>query len=118
MISNLINITTFGLLVLAAIIWRKRTDWHRRLMLIATILLAGVACFRVTVFIDGDRALELTALFVTAHFALCLIGDWLIGHRFRPVWLLGPAAWYFNMWLTFTLVESSVGEAAGRALFG
>lgn len=115
--TNLINITVFGLFVLAAILLRGQSAWHRRLMLCATVLLAGVAWFRIALmFVDGDPFSSSTIM-VTGHFAVCMIGDMVIIRRFHPAWILGAAAWWGNILLTGWLTASPIGAAIGRTLF-
>lgn len=67
--TNLINITAFGLFVLAAILLRGQSTWHRRLMLCATVLLAGVAWFRIALLVVSGDPFFPTTVMVTGHFA-------------------------------------------------
>jgi hypothetical protein len=47
---GIFDIIVFATLVSWAIYWRKRPDWHKRLMLSATILLLGAAVVRIVAF--------------------------------------------------------------------
>jgi hypothetical protein len=78
----------FGL----AIYWRKKSEFHRRLMFIATCTLMSAAIGRL---LPASLASEVQWIYVGVD-ALILLGlgrDWIVNKRIHPVYLYGlPAA--------------------------
>ena len=120
LLVNMCNITMFGLMVFTAIMLRKRTDWHRRLMLIATILVTIVAWFRVMglVGLEGEPQFQATRIATIAHFGICILGDWIIRGRPHPAWFIGIAAIIVDFLLARLLAVSPIGDALFRAIAG
>jgi hypothetical protein len=84
------DIIAFGVLVMAAIALRRHTDWHKRLMLLATIsvLTAAVGRFLVQIDAAGPAGLFLgTDLFVAA----VVVYDFVSRGRVHPATLWGSA---------------------------
>jgi len=90
------NIVVFGGLTYAAIANRKRTDWHRRLMLCATICLIAPAWGRLIVLsgqpITAARNVGVLLLYVI----LAMLADWRIRGRVHPAY-----AWGFGALVAF-----------------
>jgi uncharacterized membrane protein YozB (DUF420 family) len=63
---GLFDIIVFSLLVGGAISWRRRADWHKRLMLSATILLVEAAVVRIVAFHGVHEPLYLILSQVTS----------------------------------------------------
>jgi hypothetical protein len=89
---DMANIVFFGGLIIAAIANRKRTDWHRRLALCATICVIAPA---------WGRLLDLSGITITAatnvsallvYVVVAMIADWRIRGRVHPAYLWGFAA--------------------------
>lgn len=93
LISNPIALLTFAALALSAVAMRRRTDWHRRLMLgaMASILGPGFGRILPTPLL-GSIAWEVTN---AAGMSFVLIGMWrdkrVLG-RVHPAWYVGLAA--------------------------
>lgn len=76
----------FGL----AIYWRKRSEFHRRLMFIATCTLMSAAVGRL---MPASLPLQWIYVGVDALILFGLVCDWIINKRLHPVYLYGlPAA--------------------------
>jgi hypothetical protein len=86
------DIIVFAVLVGAAIYWRKRPDWHKRLMLSATILLVEAAVVRIVAFhgIHEPRYLQLSQ-YVSAvfFFVPCFTYDWATRRKIHPANIVG-----------------------------
>jgi hypothetical protein len=91
---GMFDIVVFATLVSCGIYWRKRSDWHKRLMLSATILLLGAAVVRIVAFngIHDPRHLMMAQYAAVAVFFLpCFAYDWVTRGRLHPANLLGLA---------------------------
>jgi hypothetical protein len=89
---GMFDIIVFGTLVSGAIYWRKRPDWHKRLMLSATILLVEAAVVRIVVFhgIHEHRYLMFSQYSSAVLFFLpCFAYDWATRRRIHPANILG-----------------------------
>ena len=113
---GLFNLATFAMLVSAAIVLRKRrSDWHKRLMLLAMLLLLDAALAR---FIGHYTSWTVDFSTVRNGFVLaCIAVDTFRNHRLHPAfvtggalviandyaaaWAAGTPAWlHFTAWLT------------------
>lgn len=93
MALNLMTVIPFAALVAGATLFRKRTDWHRRLLASATVLLTGPAWARLMP-MEALGPLGIPAITVIV---LALVG-WGVVHdrhtrgRIHPAWWWGAAA--------------------------
>jgi hypothetical protein len=89
------DITVFAILVGAAIYYRNRPDWHKRLMLSATILLLGAPMFRLVIHYVGITDISkvgiLSTLLVDAFFLPCLAYDLVTRRRIHPAYFVALA---------------------------
>jgi len=89
---SLFDIIVFAALVGTALYYRKRSDWHKRFMLSATIVLLGAPMFRAVVhFIGmGDMAKVsiVSTLLVDAFFLPCFAYDLLTRRRVHPAYAI------------------------------
>lgn len=70
------TVTAFMLLLTAALLMRKRADWHKRLMLLATIALVIPAAARLSTYVTG-RPNPLIGIGVSvALIVWCCVDDW------------------------------------------
>lgn len=92
---SLFDIVVFASLVGAAVRYRRRPDWHKRLMLSATIILLGAPMFRLTLHFlgvsDPAEAGMVSALLVDAFFVPCFAYDLITAKRLHPVHLMALA---------------------------
>jgi hypothetical protein len=86
------DIVVFGILVSLGIRYRQRPDWHKRLMLSATIVLLGAPMFRIVAHAiglqDPGRVGLLATVLVDAFFVPCLVYDFVRLRRIHPAYLV------------------------------
>jgi hypothetical protein len=89
---SVFDIVVFAALVGAALYYRRRSDWHKRLMLSATIVLLGAPMFRVVIHLIGRADMAkvsiLSTLLVDAFFLPCFAYDLLTRRRIHPAYLV------------------------------
>ncbi len=89
---SLFDIIVFATLVGAALYFRKRSDWHKRFMLSATIVLLGAPMFRAVVHYLGRSDMAkvsiVSTLLVDAFFLPCFAYDLLTRRRIHPAYLV------------------------------
>ena len=87
------DILVFGLLVGSALYLRHQPEWHKRLMISATIVLLGAPMFRVVThrfgIHDGTMISVLSTLMVDAFFIPCAAYDLIARRAVHPAYLLG-----------------------------
>lgn len=100
-----VNILVFAGLVAAALWLRRRTDWHRRLILSATICVIAPALGRMLV-LAGVMSPWNNTLALLAYLAIAMLADWRIRGRVHPAYLCAAAAllamgWSIDLLSTF-----------------
>jgi hypothetical protein len=87
---NTFPITVFVILVGCAVYYRGRSDWHKRLILSATISLLGAAMLRIIVPHAGSlkppEVFILASIIVDLFFVPCFVYDWRIRHKIHPAY--------------------------------
>jgi hypothetical protein len=89
---GMFDIIVFATLVGTAIHWRKRPDWHKRLMLSATLLLVEAAVVRIVAFhgIHEPRYLMLSQYSsALLFFVPCFAYDWVTRRKIHPANIVG-----------------------------
>jgi hypothetical protein len=86
------NIVIFGALAYAAIRMRARTDWHRRLMLCATICVIAPALGRLIVLSGRPMTASLNAGLLMGYVVVAMLFDWANRGRVHPAYLWGAAS--------------------------
>jgi hypothetical protein len=87
-----INIAIFGGLVYAAVRNRRRTDWHRRLMLCATIAVIAPAVGRLIVLSGNAMTAPVNAALLLLYVAAGMLFDWGNRGRIHPAYAWGAGA--------------------------
>ena len=87
-----VNIGVFGALVYAAIRNRRRTDWHRRLMLCATACVIAPAWGRLLVLTGNPVTVELVVALSLAYVVIAMLFDWGNRGRVHPAYAWGTGA--------------------------
>lgn len=86
------DIAVFAMLVGAAIYLRRQPDWHKRLMLSATILLLGAPMFRFVIHYVGIKNMSeasiASTLAVDAFFLPCFTWDLMTDRRIHPAYFV------------------------------
>jgi len=92
---GLFNLLTFAILVGTALALRRRlTDWHKRLMLLAAILLLDAALAR---FISAYTSWSIDSSTLRNLLMLvCIAGDTLRNRRLHPAFVIGGALVFAN----------------------
>ena len=89
---SIFDIIVFATLVGAALYFRKRSDWHKRFMLSATIVLLGAPMFRAVVHYLGRSDMAkvsiVSTLLVDAFFLPCFAYDLLTRRRIHPAYVV------------------------------
>ena len=89
-----IALVVFSGLVGAAIVLRRRGDYHKRLMLLATLSLLGPTFGRLTAYAKGLRGdSDIGVLLLCAGSVLaCAVIDTMRSHRLHPAFFWGGAS--------------------------
>lgn len=87
-----LNIVTFGALLYAAIRNRRRTDWHRRLMLCATICVMAPAWGRFIVLSGIPMTAPIDVAFLLPYVLVAMVFDWVNRGRVHVAYLWGGGA--------------------------
>jgi len=89
-----VALLVFAILVAAAILLRRRGDYHKRLMLLATLGLLGPAFGRLTEYATGFRGNnDFAVLLLCAGTVLaCAVVDNIRSHRLHPAFFWGGAS--------------------------
>jgi hypothetical protein len=87
------DIIVFSILVSAAIYCRTQPDWHKRLIVSATIVLLGAPMFRVVIHYfrisDMSKVGLVSTLMVDAFFIPCFAYDLVTRRRIHPAFCVG-----------------------------
>jgi uncharacterized membrane protein YozB (DUF420 family) len=84
------NIVAFAALVLGGWIKRKQSDWHRRLMLAATVIVIIPAFGRLLLMAGLPGSLSVPFSFL--YMAIAMVADWRLRGRVHPAWYVGVGA--------------------------
>lgn len=108
-------ITTFGLLVAAAVSLRKHPALHKRLMTLAMIAILPPATARLIALADLREHFLLLQTSATALFVVfCLAGDWIKHRIVHPIYAIGGVlfvlSWPFRIWVAQTETWGKVGS--------
>ena len=88
-----VNLLLFACLAACGVAMRSRSDYHKRLMLLATLSLLGPAFGRLTEYANGLRGGNDLAvlLLMLGCLVACVAVDSLWLHRLHPAWIWGAA---------------------------
>lgn len=86
------NIVVFALIFYAAIVNCKRTEWHRRLMLCATVCLIAPAWGRIIVLSGNAMTSWNNVGGLLLYIVVAMIADWFIRGRIHPAYYWGFAS--------------------------
>jgi hypothetical protein len=114
-----IGLSLFLLLVIAAVIMRRRPDWHKRLLILATIQVLWPAFFRLRHFLPMVPNPEVWFALVAAYLPIAVAA---LRDRFRfgqihPVWLFVGPALFIEQSLEFMFFDHGVLRDFGTWLF-
>lgn len=113
------GLSLFALLVIAAISLRKRPDWHKRLIMLATIQVLWPAFFRLRHWLPSIPNPEIWLALVLAYSPILLAAgrDWTIYGRIHPVWLFVAPALLLEQSLEIIFFDQGIQRMFGQWLF-
>lgn len=101
----------------AALRMRSRSDWHKRLMIIASVGGMGAATFRVCMVLFGpDSAMWLGLLGSNVFIVAGIVRDRLVDKRVHPAWWIGLSACVALEAGALLLTPTPLGQAVSYAL--
>jgi len=108
-------ICAFAGLVTAAVLLRRRPDFHKRFMTLAMITVLPPATARLINLFGGNMHFLLLQTTLTAVFVICCVGfDWLRHRILHPVYAVGGTllvlSWPFRVWFARTAAWEQVGK--------
>lgn len=97
-----VDITSFGVFVTLAVLWRRKPELHRRLFFIATCTLLSAAFGRFPYIADHN----LFYLGVDVMIALGLLRDWLVDGRVNKVYRVAlPTLIAVHLWVLYMILH-------------
>lgn len=113
------GLTIFVVLVGAAIATRKRSDWHKRIVLLATIHVLWPAFFRLRHWFPAVPDPEIWLALVLAYSPIVMAGArdrWKFG-KVHPVWSIVAPVLVAEQTLEAVYFDRGIHQAFGRWLF-
>jgi len=111
------TLVLFAAFYTAALRMRRRSDWHKRLMIIASVGGMGAATFRLCMVLFGpDWAMWLGLLGSNVFIVAGIVRDSLYDKRVHPAWWRGLSTCVVLEAGVLLLTPSPVGQAAAHAL--
>ena len=119
MIGTLTSLSMFLALVVAAILMRRRPDWHKRLMLLATVVVLWPAFFRFRHLLPFVPRPDIWLALVLADMPILIaaLRDKLRYGRVHPVLLWLGSAVFTEQAFEVAMFETSAWRAAGMAIY-
>ncbi len=112
LVMNTIGIAVFGGLVTAGVMQRKKAEWHKRLMLCATISILGPGVGRLLPMESFGRAAPLVMFAVILMFGLAgPIYDVIIRRRVHPAYIWGVSTIVVSMLITGPIAFTPAAKA-------
>jgi hypothetical protein len=104
---NTFDTVVFAILVGSAIYLRKRTEWHKRLLLSATLILLGAPILRLLILLEGDVSHELLVIdmvLVDLFFLICFAFDLHTRRRIHPAYVCALALLLVDQFITLSVM--------------
>lgn len=112
LVMNVIGILVFAGLVAAGVSLRKKAEWHKRLMICATVSIMGPGLGRLLPMESFGRAAPLALFAAVMVFALAgPVYDLVIRRRVHPAYLWGVSAILISMLITGPIAFTPVARA-------
>lgn len=109
----------FVLLVAAAMVSRKSSDWHKRLILLATIHMLWPAFFRLRHWLPAVPDPEIWLALVLAYSPIIVAiarDQWMFG-KVHPVWLVVAPLLVIEQIMEVVFFDRGIQQAFGQCLF-
>ena len=119
MIGTLTSLSIFLAFVVAAVAMRRRPDWHKRLMLLATVVVLWPAFFRFRHLMPFVPRPEIWLALVLADLPILVaaIRDKIRCGRVHPVWLWFGTALFLEQAFEVAMFETDAWRAAGQTIY-
>lgn len=104
---NTFDMVVFAILVSSAIYLRKQPEWHKRLLLSATLVLLGAPILRLLILLEGHISHELLVidiLLVDLFFLICFASDLATRRRIHPAYFCALALLLVDQVTTFSVM--------------
>ena len=104
---NTFDTVVFAILVSSAICLRKQAEWHKRLLLSATLILLGAPILRLLILLEGDVShdlLVIDVLLVDLFFLICFAFDLHTRRRIHPAYFCAFALLLVDQVTTFCVM--------------
>jgi uncharacterized membrane protein YozB (DUF420 family) len=112
LVMNVIGITVFGALVTAGVMMRKKAEWHKRLMLCATISILGPGIGRLLPMESFGRAAPMVMFAAILVFGLAgPVYDMVIRRRVHPAYIWGVSTIVISMVITGPIAFTAAAKA-------
>jgi hypothetical protein len=105
---NTFDTVVFAILVSSAICLRKQPDWHKRLLLSATLVLLGAPILRLLILLAGHISYELLildVLLVDLFFLICFAFDLRARRRIHPGYFCAFGLLLVDQVTTFAVMD-------------
>src|SRR3984957_9385572 len=104
---NTFDTVVFAILVGSAIYLRKKTEWHKRLVLSATLVLLGAPILRLLILLAGHLSRELLIIdlmLVDVFFLICFAADLHTRRKVHPAYLCAFALIFADQVTTMSVM--------------
>jgi len=111
------TLVLFAAFYVAALRMRRRSDWHKRLMIVASVGGMGAATFRLSMVLFGPSSAMWLGLLGSNLFIVAgIVRDGLCDKRVHPAWWIGLSTCVVLEAGVLLLTPSLVGQALSHAL--
>jgi hypothetical protein len=104
---NTFDTVVFAILVSSAIYRRRQAEWHKRLLLSATLILLGAPILRLLILLEGHVShglLVIDVLLVDLFFLICIAFDLRTRRRVHPAYLYALGLLLVDQVTTFSVM--------------
>ncbi|MBI1330583.1 MAG: hypothetical protein GC166_11860 [Alphaproteobacteria bacterium] len=118
-IGTLTSLTIFSAFVVFAVSMRNRPDWHKRLMMLATVTVLWPAYFRFRHLMPWVPRPDIWLALVLADLPIVVAAmrDWRVYGKVHPVWAIFGTALIVEQSLELLLFETPLWNGLGRAIY-
>jgi hypothetical protein len=114
-----VSISLFAVFVGAALALRRRPDWHKRLIIVATLGIMGPGVGRLLVWIFGPAGGAYANLVLFMALVWCLAYDWFRHRQVHPAFVIGTVVLMAAIPLKQVLAHSKLwADFAARIIAG
>lgn len=115
--ANILSVVTFAALIAAAVFYRRRPDYHKRLILVATVSILGPALARISrIDLLGGEQGPFIPLALLSLLAALFVYDWIALNKIHRVTLLAVVFAIALNLLGSAIAESDLGLSFVRGL--